>query len=254
MQGEAILERKTEDGIATITFGHSKSNSLPRILLYSLAEEIEKAGMDPSNKVIVLQSVGDKTFCAGASFDELLEVDTPEKGRGFFSGFARVLLAMKRCPKFIIARVQGKVAGGGGGIVCAADYALAVEDASVRLSELAIGIAPFTIGPAVQRKIGLAAFNEMAISADWRSAAWCRSFGMFAELYPTIHELDAGVAAFAKKLASYSPIAMQALKKVLWEGTENWEELLDTRVSIVSSMVLSDFAQNAIQKAKQGQR
>lgn len=253
-QKGSILEKTVDSGVATITFGNEKSNSLPRILLFAIAEEILKTGNDAAVKVIILKSVGDKTFCAGASFDELSEVKTLEAARGFFSGFARIILAMKQCSKFIISRVQGKTAGGGAGIICASDYSFAHSEASVRLSELAIGIGPFTIGPAVQRKIGTAAFNEMAISADWRSAQWCHSKGMFADVFSTIEELDTATKAFAQKLAGYSPHAMSTLKKVLWEGTDDWEALLDLRVATVSTLVISPFAQDAIQKAKQGNR
>ncbi len=244
------LSRTFSESIEEITFSHPKGNSLPRILLYSLADAIREAGSDSEVKVVVLRSAGDSTFCAGASFDELLAIDSLEKAQGFFSGFAKVILAIKQCPKFIIARVQGKVVGGGAGLVAACDYAFALESSSVRLSELAIGIGPFTIGPAVQRKIGLPAFNEMAISADWRSAKWCCDRGLFAEVVPTIEALDERVLEFSRRLSGYSLEAMISLKRALWEGTENWESVLADRVATTGRLVLSRNAQEALHAAK----
>ncbi|MBX7137686.1 MAG: enoyl-CoA hydratase/isomerase family protein [Oligoflexia bacterium] len=237
-----------DQGITTITFSHPRSNSMPGALLRALAAEIDRAGADKQSRVIVLSSEGEKIFCAGASFDEMKTIKSVEQGLQFFSGFATVILAMRRCPKFIVARIQGKAAGGGVGILSACDYVFAHSSASVRLSELAIGIGPFIIGPAVQRKVGLAAFTEMAISADWRDAQWAKSHGLFVECFATHKELDTAVSEFAAKLAGCSAEAMAKLKGVLWEGTEHWEDLLIRRARFTSDLVLSDFVQTTISK------
>lgn len=244
------VTRVTNNGICEITFFHPKGNSLPRQVLYALASEIESAGADRECNVIVLRSHGDGAFCAGASFDELLQVDNLEKARAFFSGFAKVIMAMKNCPKFIVARVHAKVVGGGAGLVSSADYALATNKASVRLSELAIGIGPFTIGPAVLRRIGTAAFHEMAVSADWRSAEWAKERGFYAEVFENEEKLDNELNKLCEKFNSYSPEAMKAVKRMVWEGTDNWEKILDERVMITSGLVLTKHAQDAITKAK----
>lgn len=248
MQHEGRVESNTANGVGRIIFFHPKGNSMPGELLRKIAAEIERLGTEQSTKVIILGSEGEKVFCAGASFDEMKAVKDRSQAFEFFSGFARVILAIKRCPKFVIARVQARAAGGGVGIVAAADYALAAEAASVRLSELAIGIGPFIIGPAVLRKVGQAAFGEMAVSADWRDARWAHAKGLYAELYPNIQELDRGVDQFAQKLAAYSPEAMHKLKTVLWEGTESWEELLPARARITSELALGKFVQDTIAK------
>ena len=253
-QEKGELSKHNDEGICEIIFSHPKSNSLPQMLLYSLADEIAEAGRDQKVKVIVLKSVGDGAFCAGASFDELLTINSLEKAQAFFSGFARVIMAMKRCPKFVIARVQGKVVGGGAGIVAAADYALATQTGSVRLSELAIGIGPFTIGPAVQRKVGVSTFSEMAISTEWRSAQWCKERGLYADVFENIELLDNAVKEFSKRLSSYSTNAMKALKKLIWQGTDDWETVLAERVATTSQLVLSSHAQDAIQKAKDNKK
>jgi methylglutaconyl-CoA hydratase len=239
------------NGIATITFFHPQSNSLPGALLRQLAEEIKKAGENDEAKVIVLQSEGEKAFCAGASFDELISIKDFETGKKFFSGFAMVINAIRMAPKFVIARVQGKAVGGGVGIASAADYTLAVDSASVKLSELAVGIGPFVVGPAVERKIGTSAFTSLSINAtEWQTAEWAKEKGLYVELFKTSAELDAAIAALAEKLSMSNPEAMQLLKKAFWKGTENWDTLLIERAEMSGKLVLSDFTVNAINKFK----
>ncbi len=244
-----------EKGIGTVTFFHPQSNSLPGELLRKLAAEITKLGNETSCKVIVLQSEGEKAFCAGASFDELVSLENLEMGKHFFSGFALVINAMRKAPKFVIARVQGKAVGGGVGLASAADYTLAMDNASIKLSELAVGIGPFVVGPAVERKIGTAAFSSLSINAsEWQTAEWAKEKGLYADTFSTIENLDSAILALAEKLAFSNPEAMQLLKQVQWEGTENWDTLLLERAEMSGKLVLSDFTRNAIAKFKTGVR
>lgn len=248
---EAFIKSNITEGIGTITFFHPQSNSMPGTQLRNLAAEIEKLGKDDVVKVIVLKSEGDKAFCAGASFDELISIKDKETGLVFFSGFAAVINAMRKAPKFVIARVQGKAVGGGVGIAASADYTFAVDGASVKLSELAVGIGPFVVGPAVERKVGTSAFCQLTINAtEWQTAQWAREKGLYAELFNTTEDMDKGIDALAKRLASSSPEAMAMLKKVMWEGTENWDSLLIERAGMSGTLVLSDFTINAINKFK----
>lgn len=241
-----------ENGIATVTFFHPQSNSLPGEILRKLASEIEAAGKNHEAKVIVLRSEGDKAFCAGASFDELITIDSLDKGKTFFSGFAGVINAMRTAPKFVIARVQGRAVGGGVGLASAADYTLAHDSASAKLSELAVGIGPFVVGPAVERKIGTSAFCQMTINAtEWMSAQWAREKGLYAEIFASVDDLDKAVNDLATKLSKSNPEAMMMLKKVMWEGTENWDKLLIERAEMSGKLVLSEFTVNAINKFKQ---
>lgn len=241
----------TSNGIARITFFHPQSNSLPGAVLRQLAEAVVKAGQDPAAKVIVLQSEGEKAFCGGASFDELVAIKDFEEGKKFFSGFSLVINAMRKAPKFVIARVHGKAVGGGVGLASAADYTFAVKDAACRLSELALGIGPFVVGPAVERKVGTAAFTAMTINpTEWKSADWAREKGLYAELFDTVAEMDKAIEGLAGKLAQSSPEAMAQLKKVMWEGTENWDTLLIERAEMSGRLVLSDFTKNYIEKFK----
>jgi len=240
------VESAVKDGIATVRFAHPKSNSLPGALLGKLADVISAAGRDPAARVIVLRSEGEGAFCAGASFDEFRAIESAEQGRRFFSGFARVVLAMIRAPKFVVTRVQGKTAGGGIGILAASDYCLAAEAASLRLSELAVGIGPFVVGPVIERKVGLAAFSALAVDADWRTSSWARERGLYAELLPDIAELDTRVDQLAARLAGYNPEAMRRMKEIFWQGTETWDTLLAERAGISGELVLSDFTRKAI--------
>lgn len=242
---------ETHNGITTIEFFHPQSNSLPRHLLEALANEVHDVGRDAATKVIILRSAGEKAFCAGASFDELTKIADEKKGFQFFSGFADVINAMRKCPKLIIGRIHGKCVGGGVGLAAAMDYAIAVEGAEVKLSELAVGIGPFVVGPAVERKIGLSAFSQLAIDASmWRNGDWARRKGLFAELHPTIESMDESISRLANQLAKSSPEAMRELKQVFWKGTEHWDELLYGRAEISGRLVLSDFTREAIEKFK----
>lgn len=245
----------TKNGIAIITFFHPQSNSLPGALLRQLADEITGAGNNTDAKVIVLQSMGEKAFCAGASFDELISIKDTETGNYFFSGFAAVINAIRKAPKFVIARVQGKAVGGGVGIASAADYTFALDSASVKLSELAVGIGPFVVGPAVERKIGTSAFVQLSINATkWESAAWAKEKGLYAEVFSTVEAMDEAVKLLAMTLSFSSPEAMAELKKAVWQGTENWDTLLAERAAISGRLVLSDFTREAISKFKAGSR
>ena len=244
---EPFVKTEITNGIGTVTFFHPQSNSMPGIQLRNLAIEIEKLGKDANVKVIVLKSDGDKAFCAGASFDELIAIKDIEAGLTFFSGFAAVINAMRQVPKFIIARIQGKAVGGGVGIASAADYTFAVDSASIKLSELAVGIGPFVVGPAVERKVGNAAFCQLTINAtEWQSAQWAKEKGLYAEIFISVVEMDKSIQVLSTKLASSNPEAMAMLKKVMWQGTEKWDELLIERAGISGKLVLSEFTIKAI--------
>lgn len=235
-----------ENKIATLEFGHAASNSFPSELLNRLTYELNTLSTNSEVSVIVLKSSGSGAFCAGASFDELLAVSNQEEAAKFFSGFANVLNAMRTCSKIIIGRIQGKAVGGGVGIIAACDYVLATTESTIKLSELTIGIGPFVIEPAVSRKIGKSAMTEMTLDTDWKSSAWANQKGLYAKIVETTAELDTEISAFANKLAAYNPEALLEMKKVFWEGTENWSTLLYERAEISGKLVLSDFSKKAL--------
>lgn len=239
-----------ENKIATLEFGHPASNSFPSDLLNRLTHELNSLSQNTEVSVIVLKSSGSGAFCAGASFDELLAVSNQEEATHFFSGFANVLNAMRNCSKIIIGRIHGKAVGGGVGIIAACDYALATTESAIKLSELAIGIGPFVIEPAVSRKIGKSAMAEMTLETDWKTATWANQKGLYAKVFATTAELDTEIAAFANKLANYNPEALLEMKKVFWEGSENWSTLLYERAEISGKLVLSDFSKKALNQFK----
>ena len=249
-KGSVTIETN-EDGIATIEFYHPMSNSLPGKILSQLAETITNAGQDKNIKVILLQSNGDRTFCAGASFEELSTIQNFEEGKKFFMGFANVINAARKCPKLIIGRIQGKAVGGGVGMASAVDYCIATKFASVKLSELALGIGPFVVGPAVERKIGTSAMSTMAINATkWYTADWAKTKGLYAEVFDDAEEMDEHIKTLCIKLANSNPEATKALKKIFWQGTENWDELLEERAAISGKLILSNFSSEAINAIK----
>jgi len=248
---DAFVNSDIAGGVGTVTFFHPQGNSMPGMLLARLAAEIESLGSNPAVTVIVLKSAGEKAFCAGASFSELLAINNVTDGKAFFSGFANVINAMRRAPKLVIARVQGKAVGGGVGLAAAADHTLATVDASIKLSELTIGIGPFVISPAVERKIGTSAFMQMSINAtEFYSAQWAKEKNLYAEVYETTAALDEAIAALAAKLSAYNPEAMKLLKHVAWQGTEDWDTLLAERAEMSGRLVLSDFTKQALEALK----
>ena len=245
------VNSEIHQGICSIEFFHPQSNSLPGKILDKLAQEIYSAGKDEKVKVIILKSAGEKAFCAGASFDELAQIQNENEGLEFFSGFAKVINAMRKTKQFIIARIQGKCVGGAVGIAAAADYAIAYQAADVKLSELAVGIGPFVVGPAVERKIGKAAFTALAIDASmWRNSDWAKKKGLFAEVHETMEGMDESINRLANTLAHSNPEAMAELKTAFWQGTENWDQLLKDRAAISGKLVLSAFCKDAIAQFK----
>ncbi|HET6528779.1 MAG TPA: enoyl-CoA hydratase/isomerase family protein [Balneolaceae bacterium] len=251
MSKDGSVTVSIENNIGTIEFYHSKGNSLPGVLLRKLADTITEVGQNDEVNAIVLKSRGEGAFCAGASFDELIAINNREEGKHFFMGFALVLNAMRKCPKLIIARVQGKTVGGGVGLASAGDYTIAHKSASVKLSELALGIGPFVVGPAVRRKIGGSAFSTLSTDAsNWHDADWAREKGLFSKVCETHERLDEEVNNLAKRLSGYSPDAMKELKKVFWKGTGEWDSLLKERAEISGRLVLSDFTKEFIKEFK----
>ncbi|MVO09865.1 enoyl-CoA hydratase/isomerase family protein [Flavobacterium sp. TP390] len=249
---EPRITTTIQNHIAIISFFHPAGNSFPSLQLHQLTQEINQVGKSENIHVIVLKSEGEGAFCAGASFDELLQVSNLEEGNHFFSGFANVINAMRKCPKLIIGRAQGKAVGGGVGLLAACDYVLAHENAAIKLSELAIGIGPFVIEPAVTKKIGKTAMAAMTLEAtQWKSAAWANEKGLFSQVFSSMETLDETVLQFSEQLASYNPDALLEMKKVLWEGTEHWDTLLYERAAISGRLVLSDFTKKALAQFKQ---
>ena len=244
---DAYVKSELSDGIYTVEFFHPASNSLPGKILAEIVEAITIAGNNDEVKVVILKSYGERAFCAGASFDELVAISNDEEGLQFFSGFANVINAIRKCPKFVIGRVQGKAVGGGVGLAAAVDHCFATKFAAVKLSELAVGIGPFVVGPAVERKLGTSGFAQLTIDANsWKDANWAAQYGLYSEVFESTEEMDNAIHTLAAKLANSSPEAMSELKNVLWMGTEDWDDLLKKRAAISGRLVLSDFTRNAI--------
>ena len=252
MEEGHVTSKIDSTGLATIEFGHPSSNALPGNILSKIASTISGFSANQDCKVILLKSSGNRAFCAGASFDELIAIENIEDGKVFFSGFANVINACRNCTKIIIGRVHGKAVGGGVGIASAVDYAFATEAAHVKLSELAVGIGPFVVGPAVERKVGVSAFSAMTINAtNWFDASWAREKGLYTEVFDSVEQMDVEIEKLASTLSKSNPEAMQGLNKIMWEGTEHWGTLLMERAESSGKLVLSDFTKNAIAKFKQ---
>lgn len=250
---EGVSSHVDDRGVAVVTFAHPRSNSLPGAVLAELADVIRDMGTRDDVRVVVLGSSGDRAFCAGASFDELVAISNEAEGLQFFMGFAHVINAMRSIPKLVIGRVQGKAVGGGVGVASATDFCLATKHAAVKLSELAVGIGPFVVGPAVERKLGISGMSQLAIDAtEWRSAQWAHERGLYASVHEDAVALDEAVNTLAVRLAASNPEAMAEMKRTFWRGTEDWDTLLADRAAISGRLVLSDFTRKAIARFKAG--
>jgi methylglutaconyl-CoA hydratase len=249
---DGTVRAHNEHGITTIEFHHPQSNSLPSKILDELSHEIHFAGTHHETKLIIIKSAGDSVFCAGASFDELSAITDEAGGKKFFTGFAKVINAIRKCNKLVIGRIHGKCIGGGVGLAAACDYAIATNNAEIKLSELSIGIGPFVVGPAIERKIGLSAFSQLAIDSSlWRSADWAKRKGLFAEVHEGIGNMDESIFRLSNALVHYNPEAMQQIKSMFWKNTETWDALLEERAKITGKLVLSNYTKTAIEKFKQ---
>ncbi len=245
------VKQTIKNNISFIEFYHPSHNSLPGDILQKLVNLIKNAGDNKDIKVIVLQSGGDRTFCAGASFKELVNISDEDSGKTFFSGFANVINAMRICPKLIIGRIQGKTVGGGVGIIAACDYSLATKYAEIKLSELNIGIGPFVIGPVIERKIGLSSLSQISLNpTKFFTSSWAKNNGLYAEVFENISELDLAVQTFAEELCSYNQEAMNEIKKLFWRGTDHWDTLLQEQATISGRLVLSSFTKEKLNKFK----
>lgn len=248
---QAYVTSTIEEQIATIEFFHPAHNSLPSDILTKLANTITEVGQNDEVLVIVLKSGGQRTFCAGASFKELISIQNETEGEAFFSGFANVINAMRKCPKFIIGRVQGKTVGGGVGLASSMDYCMATKYASIKLSELNLGIGPFVVGPAVERKLGVSGMSQIAIDANtFYSPDWALQKGLFTQVFDSTEALDEAVQDFAKNLCAYNPEAVKEMKQMFWRGTEDWDELLKERAKISGRLVLSEFTKEKLKRFK----
>ncbi|MBB6004712.1 enoyl-CoA hydratase/isomerase family protein [Arcicella rosea] len=243
------------EGVARLIFGNPPTNSMSIVLLEELALTIQKLGEQEEVRIIILQSEGDRTFCSGADFTELMAIDDEESGRIFFSGFAKVINACRKSPKIILGRIQGKAVGGGVGLAAATDYCFATQFAAIKLSELSIGIIPAVIEPAVERKVGLSSFSILALKAtEFFSADWAKEKGLYMDVFETATEMDEAILSLARRLSKYNPEGLKELKRILWKNTDHWEELLLERAEISGKLVLSNFTKETLQafKAKNG--
>ncbi|NND31304.1 MAG: enoyl-CoA hydratase/isomerase family protein [Saprospiraceae bacterium] len=241
MDHQGTVECLVRDQVSWITFSHPKHNSMSSAQLQRLSNVLLEEGSSSQSKVIVLQSAGDRTFCAGANFDELLAIRTMEEAIQFFQGFAQLILAIAGCEKLVIGRVQGKAVGGGVGVLAAMDYCMATQWASVRLSELSIGIGPYVIEPAILRKIGRASFTKLALNPqEWQTADWAREEGLYQDVFEDNRKLDIYLKKYLQTMTSYSYEALKGMKQMLWQGAEDWSGLLSERAKTSARLLMQE--------------
>lgn len=248
---QPFVELKIEKNIGEITFFHPRHNAIPSDLLKQLEASIYEASNDETVKMILIKSAGNRTFCAGADFEELISITSFKVGKAFFNGFGKVINAIRKIDKLVVCRVQGKAVGGGVGLAAACDIAFATRYGSIRLSEISIGIGPFVIAPAVERKIGKNAFALLTLQPmKWMSAQEANENGLYAGVYDDAEAMDEAIDHYLKEMSQYNPEALKEMKRVLWKGTEHWDDLLEDRAALSGRLVLSEFTKQALNKFK----
>jgi methylglutaconyl-CoA hydratase len=237
---QEYIKYEIKEHCAVIEFYHPAHNSMSMKLLKSMAELFDDLNDVKDIKCILLTSAGKGSFCAGANFEELKSIKNESEGLHFFSGFGNVINSMRRCTKLVIGRIHGKAVGGGVGLISACDIAFGTVNTSIRLSELAIGIGPFVIAPAVIRKTGIAAFSDLSFNPlEWKSADWAQNHGLFSKVFENTEGLDDHIKSYVDCISSFSIDAIAENKKLLWEGTENWHQLLLDRAAISGKLILN---------------
>jgi methylglutaconyl-CoA hydratase len=243
-QNTGFINYNIKDSVLHLEFGHPLGNSLPSNLLSGLKNSITTASTDDSIKVILLKSSGN-SFCGGASFNELVKIDNLEDATEFFMGFANLMLAIKECPKPVVAKVHGKSVGGGLGIIAASDWAIGTEKSSIRLSEISIGIGPFTIGPVLVRKIGVGNFQRLSLSADWIDSNWGLNSGLFQEICNS-DALETVTESRIEHFKKLDPISFAENKKLMWSFSDITEDSLRVKASNVSKLLLNQNTQSIL--------
>jgi len=237
-----------DNHVAIVFFETESHNSLTLENLKTLADYFNKASEDKNVKIVLLKS-GGKTFCAGANFNQLLSIENFEDGKAFFMGFGNLILAIKKCDKIVVGRIHGKAIGGGVGLTAACDFTIASEFATIRLSELNIGLGPLVIGPMVERKLGLSGLSALSLNPkEWKTAYWAQQKGLFNEVFQTQIQADAYLATYIESMTNTSLQAMTIVKKMLWENTENWDELLESRAEQSAKLLLTRECKSEIAK------
>ncbi|MGH2561946.1 MAG: enoyl-CoA hydratase-related protein [Thermomicrobiales bacterium] len=190
----------------------ARRNSLARSLVAALRAAFEVITEGDGTRVVVLAG-GGPAFCAGGDIGEYADAAASGRSRADAEGLAGLLAAMAACPAPIVARVHGAAFGGGVGLVCASDIAIAAEGTRFSLSEARLGLVPATISPYVVNALGERhAKAHMLLAAPFGVEEALR-IGLIHQAVPA-EDLDAAVAAVVANLVRGAPGALATIKRI----------------------------------------
>jgi methylglutaconyl-CoA hydratase len=204
-------------GIARVTLDRPAAhNAFDEALIAALAEAFTTLGMDPQVRAIVLAGNG-KSFCAGADIAWMRRAGgwTEAENRADAMKLSDMLNAIDTCPKPVIARVHGAVAGGGVGLVACADMAVVIDGAKFRLSEVRLGLTPATISPFVVQKIGAGQARRWFLTAEGFGAAEAERMGLVHAVAADDVAADTVIAGWLDHLAAAAPGAVADAKTLV---------------------------------------
>jgi len=217
----SALSIRYEGHRATITLTQPEvRNAFSDEVIAEITAAFTEVGARAEVRAVVLAAEG-PAFCAGANLNWMRRMAdyTREENVADAGKLAEMLRVIYECPKPTVARVQGDVYAGGMGLVAACDMAVAVDTAGFCLSEVKIGLIPATISPYVIRAMGARAAHRYFLTAERFDAAEALRIGFVHEAVAA-EQLDARVDALVKALASASPNAMRACKKLVLDVAE----------------------------------
>ncbi len=213
---ESLVLRSDKDGISSLIINRPKSyNALSIDCMNALKEEIDRIGDDSSIKVVILSGSG-KGFCAGHDMKEMRA--NPE--RKFydltFDTCIKMMLAIIKCPKPVIAKVHGVATAAGCQLVSTCDLALADESTKFATPGVNIGLFCSTPMVAVTRNVSRKHAMEMLLTGDFISAQRAYEIGLVNKVVPE-SELDSAALEFAEKIASKSPLTLKIGKEAFYK-------------------------------------
>jgi isohexenylglutaconyl-CoA hydratase len=208
-------------GVFAITLNRpARRNAMSLAMVTELRAALTLALEDPSTRIILLRGAGGN-FCAGGDIADMAQAraEKPAQGRDPIAEmnemFGRLCAAFAQAPKPVIAVIEGAVIGGGFGLACVADIAIAHESAKFRLSETTLGLIPAQIAPFLVGRLGLSTATRLALTAAVLTGAQAHQLGLVHELANDGAELARKQGAIVAALKKSPPGALAATKSLL---------------------------------------
>lgn len=218
-------------------------------LSYTMVEELLACFTalrdDPAYRTVraVVLCAGGKTFCAGGDLRDMAR--PAEEQQAGLAQMDALLRAINQAPQVVIARIQGAALGGGLGLVCVSDIAIAGYSASFGLPEAQLGVAPAIISPYVMARLGFTRTRELMLTSHRFDYLTAHAWGLV-QHYCADFELDVCVRLMLRDVLKAAPEALRACKELLFTVVAGGDTL-DYRVALLERLRTSEEAQQGAQ-------